>query len=113
MRNASSINQPIIHKPDPLCSGDCPDLSLSLPFQLGSHVNVLRLPRVVAKKNLECLIIIVVNDCAGLFVYAVDLIFRVGQASQVSAITAAKVSEDGSILTWQLAADDVSLPPAS
>ncbi|KAK9858883.1 hypothetical protein WJX84_000055 [Apatococcus fuscideae] len=43
---------------------------------------------------------------AGLFVYAVDLIFRVGQASQVSAITAAKVSEDGSILTWQLAADD-------
>ena len=41
--------------------------------------------------------------------YAVDLVFRVGQASQVSAITAAKVSEDGSILTWQLAADDVSL----
>ncbi len=39
--------------------------------------------------------------------YAVDLVFRVGQASQVSAITAAKVSEDGSVLTWQLAADEV------
>ncbi|KAK9863542.1 hypothetical protein WJX84_001756 [Apatococcus fuscideae] len=43
---------------------------------------------------------------AGLFVYAVDLVYRIGQASQVSAITAAKVSEDGSVLTWQLAADE-------
>ena len=45
---------------------------------------------------------------AGLFVYAVDLVYCVGQGSQVSAITAAKVSEDGSVLSWQLATHKVS-----
>ena len=52
----------------------------------------------------------VLSCIAGLCIYFVDLVYRYSQATQVSAITACKLSADKKMLTWQLPTDKVIAP---
>ncbi len=51
------------------------------------------------------------NHCAGLLLYAADLVLRAGQLANVTAVAAAKVDERSDIVTLQLKADAVSEGP--
>lgn len=51
------------------------------------------------------------DHCAGLLLYAADLVLRAGQLANVTAVAAAKVDERSDIVTLQLKADAVSEGP--